>query len=145
MLFVILAPESAVCFAIYVLKSYILIAYIATQAKLKKARHEVSSLVILLDDIKDTDFHPLLDLLTEANLSEIDAVDIINRSVCILSWEYLLVLVRASSRKLRVVDLQDILFGKDFLLYVLPHLYILFPTLCHNQFMFCVAADATIF
>lgn len=115
------------------------------KAKLKKARHEVSSLVILLDDIKDTDFHPLLDLLTEANLSEIDAVDIINRSVCILSWEYLLVLVRASSRKLRVVDLQDILFGKDFLLYVLPHLYILFPTLCHNQFMFCVAADATIF
>lgn len=86
------------------------------KAKLKKARHEVSSLVILLDDIKDTDFHPLLDLLTEANLSEIDAVDIINRSVCILSWEYLLVLVRASSRKLRVVDLQDILFGKDFLL-----------------------------
>lgn len=87
-----------------------------TQAKLKKARHEVSSLVILLDDIKDTDFHPLLDLLTEADISEIDAVDIINRSVCILSWEYLLALVRASSRKLRVVDLQDILFGKEFLL-----------------------------
>lgn len=86
------------------------------KAKLKKARHEVSSLVILLDDIKDTDFHPLLDLLKEADLSEIDAVDIINRSVCILSWEYLLALVRVSSRKLRVVDIQDILFGKDFLL-----------------------------
>ncbi|MCD9637526.1 hypothetical protein HAX54_020860 [Datura stramonium] len=92
-----------------------------SKAKLKKARHEVSSLVILLDDIKDTDFHPLLDLLTEADLSEIDAVDIINRSVCILSWEYLLALVRASSRKLRVVDLQDILFGKDFLLDLAQH------------------------
>ncbi|XP_010315199.1 protein DWD HYPERSENSITIVE TO UV-B 1 isoform X1 [Solanum lycopersicum] len=86
------------------------------KAKLKKARHEVSILVILLDDIKDADFHPLLDLLTEADLSEIDAVDIINRSVCILSWEYLLALMRVSSRKLRVVDIQDILFGKDFLL-----------------------------
>ncbi|KAK4340178.1 hypothetical protein RND71_041640 [Anisodus tanguticus] len=86
------------------------------KAKLKKAHHEVSSLVILLDDIKDTDFQPLLDLLTEVDLSEIDAVDIINRSVCILSWEYLLSLMRASSRKLRVVDVQDILFGKDFLL-----------------------------
>ncbi|KAF3648749.1 Soluble secretory phospholipase A2 receptor [Capsicum annuum] len=91
------------------------------KAKLKKARHEVSSLVILLDDIKDTDFHPLLDLLTEADISEIDAVDIINRSVCILSWEYLLALVRASSRKLRVVDLQDILFGKEFLQNLAQH------------------------
>ncbi|KAM3377285.1 hypothetical protein P3S68_009698 [Capsicum galapagoense] len=91
------------------------------KAKLKKARHEVSSLVILLDDIKDTDFHPLLNLLTEADISEIDAVDIINRSVCILSWEYLLALVRASSRKLRVVDLQDILFGKEFLLNLAQH------------------------
>ncbi|KAM3291464.1 hypothetical protein P3S67_019753 [Capsicum chacoense] len=91
------------------------------KAKLKKARNEVSSLVILLDDIKDTDFHPLLDLLTEADISEIDAVDIINRSVCILSWEYLLALVRASSRKLRVVDLQDILFGKEFLLNLAQH------------------------
>ncbi|CAN4112127.1 unnamed protein product [Withania somnifera] len=89
--------------------------------QVEKARHEVSSLVILLDDIKDTDFHPLLDLLTEADLSEIDAVDIINRSVCILSWEYLLALLRASSRKLRVVDLQDILFDKDFLLDLAQH------------------------
>ncbi|XP_019256167.1 PREDICTED: uncharacterized protein LOC109234577 isoform X3 [Nicotiana attenuata] len=85
-------------------------------SRLKKARHEVSSLVILLDDIQDADFHPLLDLLMEVDVSEIDAVDIINRSVCTLSWEYLLTLLRASSRKLRVVDLQDILFGKDFLL-----------------------------
>lgn len=96
-----------------ILHSY---CHITAQAKLKKARHEVSSLVILLDDIQDADFHSLLDLLMEVDVSEIDAVDIINGSVCTLSWEYLLSLLRASSRKLRVVDLQDILFGKDFLL-----------------------------
>ncbi|KAL2477318.1 transducin family protein/WD-40 repeat family protein [Forsythia ovata] len=86
------------------------------KAKLKKARHEVSSLVVLLDDLKDVDFYPLLNLLMEIDSSEIDAVDMINRSSCALSGEHVSPLLRAVNKKLRVVDIRDISFGKDFLL-----------------------------
>lgn len=86
------------------------------KAKLKKARHEVSSLVVLLDDLKDVDFYPLLDLLMEIDSSEIDAVDMINRFSCALSGERVSSLLRAVNKKLRVVDIRDISFGKGFLL-----------------------------
>ncbi|VFQ78276.1 unnamed protein product [Cuscuta campestris] len=86
------------------------------KAKLKKAPHEPSALVILLDDIKDVDFHPLLDLLMDIDDSDIDAVDIINRFSCAFSGHHVISCLRAVRRKLRVVDLQDLLFGKDFLL-----------------------------
>ncbi|KAL3538826.1 hypothetical protein ACH5RR_002192 [Cinchona calisaya] len=86
------------------------------KAKAKKMRHEVINLVVLLDDLRDVDFQPLLDLLAEIDDSEIDAVDVINRSSCVMSGECLLLLLRVSHKKLRVVDLQDILFGKEFLL-----------------------------
>lgn len=89
------------------------------QIRWNKAFHEPSLLVILLDDIRDADFQPLLELLREVDASDIDAVDIINRSTCALSGDRVILFLRAVSRKLRVVDLQDILFGKDFLLYVL--------------------------
>lgn len=93
------------------------------QAKLKNARHEVSSLVVLLDDLKDVDYYPLLDLLMEIDSSEIDAVDMINRSSCILSGESVSSLLRAVNKKLQVVDVRDISFGKDFLLYVVVPFY----------------------
>ncbi|KAL2460307.1 transducin family protein/WD-40 repeat family protein [Abeliophyllum distichum] len=86
------------------------------KAKLKKAHHEVSSFVVLLDDLKDVDFFPLLDLLMEIDSSEIDAIDMINRSSCALSGEHVSSLLRAVNKKLRVVDIRDISFGKDFLL-----------------------------
>lgn len=87
-----------------------------SQAKVKKARREVICLVVLLDDLSDDHFHPLLDLLAEIDVSEIDAVDLINRSSGIMSGECVLSLLRAVHKKLRVVDIQDIFFGKEFLL-----------------------------
>lgn len=89
------------------------------QVRWNKAFREPTILVIVLDDIGDIDFQPLLELLREIDASDIDAVDIITRSTCTLSGDRVILFLRAVSRKLRVVDLQDILFGKDFLLYVL--------------------------
>ncbi|CAI9104322.1 OLC1v1002970C2 [Oldenlandia corymbosa var. corymbosa] len=91
------------------------------KAKVKKARHEVTSIVVCLDDLKDDDFYPLLDLLCRVDISEIDAVDVIQKSSCLLSGEYVLLLLRAVNEKLRVVDLQDILLGKDLLLDLAQH------------------------
>ncbi|KAG8368453.1 hypothetical protein BUALT_Bualt15G0047000 [Buddleja alternifolia] len=85
------------------------------KAKIKKARCEISSLVVSIDDLKDVDFNPLLDLLKEIDSSEIDAVDMVNRSSCVLSGEYVSPLLHAVNEKLRVVDIRDISFGKDFL------------------------------
>nr|GMC89567.1 uncharacterized protein LOC109161506 isoform X1 [Ipomoea batatas] len=86
-----------------------------------KAFREPTILVIVLDDIGDIDFQPLLELLREIDASDIDAVDIITRSTCTLSGDRVILFLRAVSRKLRVVDLQDILFGKDFLLDLAQH------------------------
>ncbi|CAK9181150.1 unnamed protein product [Ilex paraguariensis] len=52
----------------------------------------------------------------EIDASEINAVDILHRSSCVLNGEHVLSLLRAINQKLRVVDLQDASFGKDFLL-----------------------------
>ena len=85
---------------------------------MKRNNHEPCSMVIFLDRVKDIDFHPLLDLLMEIDVSEIEAVDIWNESSCMLNGEYALSLMRAIYQKLRMVDLQDFSLGKDFLRYV---------------------------
>ncbi|XP_057788176.1 protein DWD HYPERSENSITIVE TO UV-B 1 isoform X2 [Salvia miltiorrhiza] len=86
------------------------------KAKIKKARHELSTFMVLMDDLKDVDFHPLHNMLKEIDVSEIDAVDMVNRSSCGLSVEYVSPLLHAVNEKLRVVDIRDISFGRDFLL-----------------------------
>ncbi|RVW49862.1 hypothetical protein CK203_105859 [Vitis vinifera] len=88
------------------------------KAKVKRNNHEPCSMVVFLDRVKDIDFYPLLDLLMEIDASEIDAVDIFNESSCVLNGEYALSLMRAINQKLRIVDLQDLSLGKDFLRYV---------------------------
>lgn len=85
------------------------------KAKVKRNNHEPCSMVVFLDRVKDIDFYPLLDLLMEIDASEIDAVDIFNESSCVLNGEYALSLMRAINQKLRIVDLQDLSLGKDFL------------------------------
>ena len=92
--------------------------YSTMQAKVKRNNHEPCSMVVFLDRVKDIDFYPLLDLLMEIDASEIDAVDIFNESSCVLNGEYALSLMRAINQKLRIVDLQDLSLGKDFLRYV---------------------------
>lgn len=85
------------------------------KADVKKSRHELCVLEILLDHVKDVDFHPLLEVTTRIGDSEIEAVDVLNESSCALNGEYALVLIRSIDQKLRIVDLQDLSFGKDFL------------------------------
>lgn len=84
------------------------------KAKVKKYCQEVCSLEISLDHLKDTDFPPLLDLCMELDDSEVEAVDICNKSLYVLDGKYALLLMRAINQKLRVVDLYDLSFGKNF-------------------------------
>ncbi|BBH09661.1 transducin family protein / WD-40 repeat family protein [Prunus dulcis] len=85
------------------------------KAKIKKTCHELCSLEISLDYLKETDFPPLLDLCIDLDASEIEAVDIHNESLYALDGNYALLLMHAINQKLRVVDLHDLSFGKDFL------------------------------
>ncbi|KAJ1402874.1 WD40/YVTN repeat-like-containing domain superfamily [Sesbania bispinosa] len=85
------------------------------QAEVKKSHQELCILDILIDDLKDIDFAPLLDVCMNLNTAEIEAVDVRNESSCVLNAEYALSLMRAINQKLRVVELQDVSFGKDFL------------------------------
>lgn len=74
--------------------------------------------MVFLDDLKDADFLPLLDMFMEIGTSDIDAVDIFHYSSCDLNGEYVLLLLRAINQKLRVVNIRDASFGKEFLRYV---------------------------
>lgn len=72
-----------------------------------------------MDDVKDVDFNPLVRLLMDIDESEIKGVDMLQRSSCFMSVEHVLFLLHIIKKKLRVVDLLDMSFGKKFLLYVL--------------------------
>lgn len=72
-----------------------------------------------MDHLKDIDFHPLLEVCVDITTSEVEAVDIRNESSCVLNGEYALSFMRAINQKLRVVDLQDLPFGKNFLRYIM--------------------------
>ncbi|KAI8554598.1 hypothetical protein RHMOL_Rhmol05G0109900 [Rhododendron molle] len=85
------------------------------KAEAKKACRQLCSLVVFLDDLKDADFLPLLDMFMEIGTSDIDAVDIFHYSSCDLNGEYVLLLLRAINQKLRVVNIRDASFGKEFL------------------------------
>ncbi|QCE08470.1 uncharacterized protein LOC114192413 isoform X1 [Vigna unguiculata] len=85
------------------------------KAEVKKSNHELCKLEILIDDLKDVDIAPLLDLCMNFDASEIEAVDVRNESSCVLNGEHALSLMRAVNKKLRVVHLQDLSYGKDFL------------------------------
>ncbi|CAA0807448.1 transducin family protein / WD-40 repeat family protein [Striga hermonthica] len=86
------------------------------KAKIKKAHHETATLSVSIDDLKDVDFYPLRDLLTEIDGSEIDVVDMVNRFSCALNGEYVTQLLHAVDKKLGHVDICDVSFGKEFLL-----------------------------
>lgn len=61
----------------------------------------------------------LLDIFAAIISSEIDVVDILHESQSVLvNGESVVSLIRAAGQKLRIVDLQDLPFGEDFLLYV---------------------------
>lgn len=85
------------------------------KAEVKKSRQELCVLEIVIDDICDFDFAPLLDTCMNLDASEIEAVDVRNESSCLLNGECAFSLLRAINQKLRVVELQDVSFGNDFL------------------------------
>ncbi|KAI3523977.1 hypothetical protein L1887_02537 [Cichorium endivia] len=86
------------------------------KAEVKKSNNEESTFVIFLDDLKSIDFHPLYNVFLQIDSSEIDSVDILQKSSCSLDGNSVLLLLLAINQKLRVVDLQDRTFGKDFLM-----------------------------
>ncbi|KAK9106857.1 hypothetical protein Syun_022868 [Stephania yunnanensis] len=63
----------------------------------------------------DVDVPPLIKTFSLMGSYEIDAIDIINESPCVLKRENVMSLMRAAIHKLRVVDINDSSFGKDFL------------------------------
>ncbi|XP_010271665.1 PREDICTED: uncharacterized protein LOC104607674 isoform X2 [Nelumbo nucifera] len=85
------------------------------KAKLQKSHHEPCIIEVVLDQLKDSDFPSLIEVFSVIDSSEIDAVDIFHESLCILDGQSVLSLMFEINQKLRVVDLQDLSFDKDFL------------------------------
>lgn len=76
-----------------------------------------STLVVPLDELEDDDMLPLVDILLNVHLFNVDAVDILSTSKSVVNQESVVSLMRAVNSTLRIVDLQDTLFRKDILWY----------------------------
>lgn len=75
--------------------------------------------MVLLDHLRAADFSTLISVFQEIGSSNIDAVDIVHESPLILTEEYVLSMIRTINHKLRLVELRDVSFGKDFFWFVL--------------------------
>lgn len=76
-----------------------------------------STLVVPLDELEDDDMLPLVDILLNVHLYNVDAVDILSTSKSVVNQESVVSLMRAVNSILRSVDLQDTLLRKDILWY----------------------------
>ncbi|XP_048232957.1 uncharacterized protein LOC8285627 isoform X2 [Ricinus communis] len=85
------------------------------KAKIQKSRQENCSIAVLLNQLKDNDISPLIDVLLAVNSSEIDAVDMFHETPCDLDEEHVMSLLRAINLKLRAVNLQGMSLEEDFL------------------------------
>ncbi|KAK9095604.1 hypothetical protein Scep_027073 [Stephania cephalantha] len=85
-----------------------------SKAKLQKSCFERSILQVLLDLLMDVDVPPLIETFSLMGSYEIDAIDIINESPCILKRENVMSLMRAANQKLRVVDINDFFWERFF-------------------------------
>ncbi|KAM1048231.1 hypothetical protein TB2_026963 [Malus domestica] len=86
-----------------------------SQAKIQSSNNEKCSIVISLDQLRDADILPLTNLLMSSDSADIDAVDIFLESNSDLGKENVKTLINAVNLKLRVIDLQDLALGNDFL------------------------------
>ncbi|CAL9149048.1 unnamed protein product [Musa hybrid cultivar] len=85
-----------------------------SKVKHQKAHFEQCHLEILIDHLTSSDIPPLIDTLSEISLSDINAVDLYQKSSnVLLDGESLLLLLSAVNQKLRVVDLINSSFWKD--------------------------------
>ncbi|KAK9094644.1 hypothetical protein Scep_026113 [Stephania cephalantha] len=71
-----------------------------SKAKLQKSCFERSILQVLLDLLMDVDVPPLIETFSLMGSYEIDAIDIINESPCVLKRENVMSLMRAANQKL---------------------------------------------
>ena len=85
--------------------------------------------MVVLDHLKDVDFLPLIVVIDSMSSSDIDAVDILNESPCILNEDQVLSLICAANQKLHTVSLQDLPFTKHFLRSVM----LLLRTVCVHE------------
>ncbi|GMP27831.1 hypothetical protein CsSME_00003644 [Camellia sinensis var. sinensis] len=90
------------------------------EAKTQKSIYQKCNMVIILDDLKDADFSPLIDVFLAIDSSEIDAVDIIQESHCAINKDHVMSLLRTINSKLRIVDLKDMSLVDDFFCSVGP-------------------------
>lgn len=90
-------------------------SYDIFQAKIQSLNNEKCSIAISLDQLRDADILPLTNLLMSIDSADIDAVDIFLESNSDLGKENVKALINAVNLKLRVVDLQDLALGNDFL------------------------------
>ncbi|GMH14822.1 hypothetical protein Nepgr_016663 [Nepenthes gracilis] len=86
-----------------------------SKAMLQKSGHGQCKLVVLLHQLKDADFLPLVDMIEAIGSSAIDAVDILQESLSVVNEGYLMTLMRKINQKLHTVDLRDLSLTKDFL------------------------------
>lgn len=69
--------------------------------------------MVYLDQLKNADICPLIDVFLEMDAFDVDAVDILSERSCFLKEEYIMSLMRAINQKLRVVDLSNVSLRND--------------------------------
>ncbi|KAH9663836.1 WD REPEATS REGION domain-containing protein [Citrus sinensis] len=87
-----------------------------SEAKIQNPNNEKCSILVYLDQLKNADIYPLIDVFTEMDSFDIEAVDILSKRPCFLKEEYIMSLMHAIDQKLRVVDLSNITLRNDILL-----------------------------
>ncbi|XVE82879.1 hypothetical protein DITRI_Ditri16bG0041100 [Diplodiscus trichospermus] len=87
-----------------------------SKCKVQKFCQEKCKIVVSLNQLKDDDIPPLIDVFLAIDSSDIDAVDILyHESNSVLNKENLLSLMNAIKLKLKVIDLSNASLKKDFL------------------------------
>ncbi|KAL5556852.1 hypothetical protein UlMin_039088 [Ulmus minor] len=78
-----------------------------------RSQNEKIKMAISLEQLKDGDISPLVDVLMASESSDIDGVDILCESHSLSNEEYLMDLMRAIDFKLQVVDLREVSLRKE--------------------------------
>lgn len=92
---------------------------LACQVRTQRNKKEKQTLLLVLDEIQDSDIEPIIETLSAVERSHLDAVDVVysNRRSN-LSWPLLVQVMRAAGSKLRKLDLRESAFGREAVRYV---------------------------
>ncbi|KAK8716636.1 hypothetical protein V6N13_043941 [Hibiscus sabdariffa] len=87
-----------------------------SEIKVQKSCQEKSNIVVSLNQLKNDDIPPLIDVFLAIDSFDIDAVDILHHgSTSVLNEEHILSLMNAVKLKLRVIELSNTPLKKEFL------------------------------